>query len=272
MDERELRTMIGEVKRGRDEPPSLRPDHDRAGPDGPDGRADAGVGRGGPGPVEAGLQADQAGRRRRAQDAVVAGRHAAESRTSPPAPRTRTAHGSSTSRWPRGTRTATSRRPWPPRSRPCRTAGSRRTAARSPGSSRRAWPGTTASPSPPTTACSRGSTSPTPPPPPQPSAPTRTSRSRRSTATRSRCTSRSPRRSGRTPSCGVARHGPPQAPVRGLQGRQVARGAGQPQAGRHRPLPVRGLQAGRHRPRRAEPELPHAQPPLLRHHRDEGRR
>ena len=71
---------------------------------------------------------------------------------------------------------------------------------------------------------------------------------------------------------GRARHDHPQAPVRRLQGRQVAGGADQPQAGRHRPLPLRRLQAGRHRARRAEPELPHAQPPLLRHHRDEGRR
>ena len=69
-----------------------------------------------------------------------------------------------------------------------------------------------------------------------------------------------------------ARHDPSQAPLRGLQGRQVARGADQPQAGRHRALPLRGLQARRHRPRRAEPELPHAQPAVLRHHRDEGRR
>ena len=34
------------------------------------------------------------------------------------------------------------------------------------------------------------------------------------------------------------RHDHPEAPVRGLQGRQVARCAGEPEAGRHRPLPV----------------------------------
>ena len=68
------------------------------------------------------------------------------------------------------------------------------------------------------------------------------------------------------------RHDHPQAPLRGLQGRQVARGAGQPQAGGHRPLQVRRLQAGRHRPGRAQSELPHAEPALLRHPRDEGRR
>ena len=63
-----------------------------------------------------------------------------------------------------------------------------------------------------------------------------------------------------------------QAPVRGLQGRQVARGADQPQAGRHRALQVRGLQARRHHPGRAQPRLPHGQPAVLRHPRDEGRR
>ena len=72
--------------------------------------------------------------------------------------------------------------------------------------------------------------------------------------------------------CGVGRDDHPQAPVRGLQGRQVPRGADQPQAGRHRPLQVRGLQARRHRAGRALPRLPHAQPAVLRHHRDEGRR
>ena len=56
------------------------------------------------------------------------------------------------------------------------------------------------------------------------------------------------------------------------QGRQVPRGAGQPQAGRHRRLPLRGLQAGRRRPGRDQPRLPRAEPPVLRHARDEGRR
>ena len=69
-----------------------------------------------------------------------------------------------------------------------------------------------------------------------------------------------------------ARHDHPEAPVRGLQGRQVARRAGQPEAGRHRPLQVRRLQAGRHGARRDQPELPHAEPAVLRHDRDEGRR
>ena len=39
----------------------------------------------------------------------------------------------------------------------------------------------------------------------------------------------------------------------------------EPQAGRHGPLPLRGLQAGRHGQGRAQPDLPHAQPALLRH-------
>ena len=64
----------------------------------------------------------------------------------------------------------------------------------------------------------------------------------------------------------------PEAPVRAVRRREVARGADQPQAGRHRAVQVRRLQAGRHRPRRDQQELPHAQPALLRHDRDEGRR
>ena len=60
-----------------------------------------------PGPVGAGLQADQARRRRRAEGAVVAGRDAAAARTSPTAPRTRKARASSTSRSRSGTTTAT---------------------------------------------------------------------------------------------------------------------------------------------------------------------
>ena len=69
-----------------------------------------------------------------------------------------------------------------------------------------------------------------------------------------------------------ARHDDPQAPVRRLHRRQVARGADQPQAGRHRPLHVQGLQAGRPGRRRDQPELPPGQQALLRRHRDEGRR
>ena len=54
-----------------------------------------------------------------------------------------------------------------------------------------------------------------------------------------------------------ARHDHPEAPVRRLQRRQVARRADQPEAGRHRPLQVRRLQAGRHGARRAQRRLPH---------------
>ena len=56
------------------------------------------------------------------------------------------------------------------------------------------------------------------------------------------------------------------------RGRQVAGGAHQPQARGDRALQVRRLQARRHRPGRAQPELPHGEPPLLRHPGDEGRR
>jgi peptide/nickel transport system substrate-binding protein len=47
---------------------------------------------------------------------------------------------------------------------------------------------------------------------------------------------------------------------------------GQHQARRHRPLQDRRLQARRHRPRRAELDVSHAEPPALRLDRDEGRR
>ena len=74
-------------------------------------------------PAGAGLQADQARRRRRAQDAVVAGRRRCSTRTSPSAPRTRTARASSTSRSPPGTPTATSCRSSRPRSRASQNGG-----------------------------------------------------------------------------------------------------------------------------------------------------
>ncbi len=51
---------------------------------------------------------------------------------------------------------------------------------------------------------------------------------------------------------GSPRHDHPEAPVQGLHGRQVARRADQPEAGRHRPLQVHRLQARRHRARRPE--------------------
>ena len=72
---------------------------------------------------DADLQADQARRRRRAEDAVVAGPDAAASRTSPTAPRTRRPRASSTSRSPSGTTTATSCRSSPPRFRASQNGG-----------------------------------------------------------------------------------------------------------------------------------------------------
>ena len=121
-------------------------------------------------------------------------------------------------------------------------------------------------------ASSTGSTWPTPRRPRPISAATRTSRSTRSTATPIRIV---------VPAADAvlggrllrrARHDHPQAPLRGVQGRQVPRGAQQSEAGGHRAVQVRGLQARRHGARRAESDLPHAQSPVLRHHRDEGRR
>ena len=70
-----------------------------------------------------------------------------------------------------------------------------------------------------------------------------------------------------------ARHDHPEASVRGLQGRQIARRAGQSEAGRHRPLPLRRLQARRHRARASiNTDYHMAEPALFRHDRDEGRR
>ena len=273
MDERELRTMIAEVKRGPHEPPPLRPDHDRARadrarwpprcwprPGWPRRRSKLAykpTKRGGGGALKIlwWQGADPA-------EPALRHRHQGPGRL---ADLLRAAGVLGPGRQPR-------RRTWPPRSPPCRTAGSPRTASRSPGSSRRAWPGTTASRSPPTTACSPGSTSPTRPP------------------RRSIIGTYKDIKVEKVDSHTVKIHFTKPTPfwadafvgVRGmilpkhlfacLQGRQVPRGADQPQAGRHRAVPVRGLQAGRHRPRRAESRLPHAQPPLLRHHRDEGRR
>ena len=67
-------------------------------------------------------------------------------------------------------------------------------------------------------------------------------------------------------------HDHPQASVRRLCRRQVARCADQPQAGRHRSLQVQGLQAGRHGVGRDQSQLPHGEPALFRRHRNEGRR
>ena len=62
------------------------------------------------------------------------------------------------------------------------------------------------------------------------------------------------------------------AHLRALQGRQVPRGAEQPQAGRHRALPVRRVQAGRPAQGRDQPQLPPREPAVLRHGRGQGRR
>ena len=75
--------------------------------------------------------------------------------------------------------------------------------------------------------------------------------SRRSTATPCASSSRSPRRTGPTPSS-AWRDDHPEAPVRAVQGREVARGAGQPEARRHRLLHVRRLPPGRPGRRQAE--------------------
>ena len=97
-------------------------------------------------------------------------------------------------------------------------------------------------------------------PPRRPSAATRTSRSRRSTTTRSRSIFEKPTPFWADAFVGARGMIIPKHLFDALQGRQVARGADQPEAGRHRPLQVRRLQAGRHGARRDQPELPHAEP------------
>ena len=79
---------------------------------------------------------------------------------------------------------------------------------------------------------------------------------RRRPRSRSPSTGRSPSRTRR--SAGPTGQIIPKHIFEAFKGANVARGAGEPQARRHRRLPVRGLQAGRHGPGRAEPQLPRA--------------
>ncbi len=79
MDEYGLKELITHVKAGRLSRRGFVQMMVGLGPDRAHGGPDARVGRGRPGAVQAGLQADQARRRRSAQDAVVAGRHPAQS-------------------------------------------------------------------------------------------------------------------------------------------------------------------------------------------------
>ncbi len=148
----------------------------------------------------------------------------------------------------------------------------RATANRSPGSSSRACSGTTAARSPPTTSSSTGSTPRTRPPPRRRSAAYKDIKVEKVDSHTVRVLFEKPTPFWADAFVRHARHDHPEAPVRGVQGREVARCADQPQAGRHRPVPVRRLQARRHGARRAQPELPHAEPAVLRHDRDEGRR
>ena len=215
-------------------------------PDRADGRPDAGLGRRGAGPVQGGVQADQARRRRRAQDPLVAGRDAAQ-----PALRRRHQGPGRLAHLLRAARLLGSRRQ--PLARPRRRDPDRAErrhrqgrqvghleAQEGRGLARRQalHRGRRAS--------STGSTWPTP-------------RPRRPTSARykdikvEKVDSHTVRLvvpeadavlGGRL--LRRARHDHPQAPVRGLQGRQVARGADQPEAGGHGAVQVRGLQAGRH--------------------------
>ena len=78
MNEQDLRGLIEDVRRGRLSRRAFTRDHGRTRPHRAHGDADAGVLRRGRGGGEAGLQADQARRRRGAQGAVVAGPDAAQ--------------------------------------------------------------------------------------------------------------------------------------------------------------------------------------------------
>ena len=191
------------------------------------------------------------------------GADAAATRTSPPAPRTRTARASSTSRSPPATPTATWCRSSPPRSR--RVAERRR---RSRTASRSRWQlkkSVTWHDGKPFTADDvrlhlgvrarpghrRGHHR-------------RLQGHRRSTRSTTHTVSVVVQEAdavlGRPPSSRPTGMIIPKHLFEPVRRRQVARGADQPQAGRHRPLQVRRLQAGRHRARRAQPELPHAEP------------
>ena len=100
MDERELRTMIGEVKSGRMSRRHFVQTMIGLGLTAPMAAqmlASAGVAQA---QSKLGLQADQAGRRRRRSRRCGGRAPPCSIPTSPPAPRTRTARGSSTSRWP----------------------------------------------------------------------------------------------------------------------------------------------------------------------------
>ena len=70
----------------------------------------------------------------------------------------------------------------------------------------------------------------------------------------------------------LGRPDPAEAPFRRLCRREVARGAGQSQAGRHRPVQIRRVQAGRPDPGRTQPRLSRQEPAAFRHARGQGRR
>ena len=274
MEERELRHWIaaGEGRHGH--PASVHPHDGRRRADGADGGPDAGVGRRRAGADKGGLRADEA-RRGGVGSRSCGGRPPPSSiRTSPTAPRTRTAPGSSTSPWRPTTRTATWCRSWRRRRRPCRTAAVAKDGTSVTWKLKRNVQWHDGKPftaddvvfnweyaaDPATAAVTSGAVH------------GHQVRSTRSTATRSRSRFKNPTPFWSSAFCGPTGPDHPEAPLRGVQGRQVARGADEPQAGRHRPVPHRRLQAGRHGPRRAEPQLPHGEPALLRHDRDEGRR
>ena len=70
----------------------------------------------------------------------------------------------------------------------------------------------------------------------------------------------------------LGRPDPPEASFWRLYRREIARRAGQSEAGRHRPVQVRRVQAGRSDPGRTQPRLSRQEPAAFRHVRDQGRR
>ncbi len=274
MQERELRDLIEDVRRGTLPRRSFIQQMVGLGPDRADGVDDADARRRGAGADRPSLQAHQARRRRCPEADLVAGRGAAE-------PALRRRHqgagrhrASSTSRWPAGTPKAT----WCPMlaaempiARERRPVGRRQ--ERDLEAQARRAPGTTASPSPPTTWSSTADYAGDPATATVTVATYKDIKVEKVDSHTVRVDFPKP-----TPFWAERLHRQlsgmimPKHVFEPFIGAKSRESAGQRQAGGHRAVQVRRLQAGRHGARRGQHQLPHAQPALLRHARDEGRR